>query len=43
MKNLNNAKRAKRIAVLEAFAVLVLFFVSWNFWEVVVSNLHNLF
>ena len=43
MKNLNNAKRAKRIAVLEALATLVLFFASWSFWEVVVSNLNNLF
>ena len=41
--NLNNAKRVKWIATLEALAALVLFFVSWSFWEVVVSNLHNLF
>ena len=41
--NLNNSKMVKRIAILEALAVLVLFFASWSFWEVVVSNLHNLF
>ena len=41
--NLNNSKMVKRIAVLEALAALVLFFASWSFWEVVVSNLHNLF
>lgn len=41
--NLNNAKRVKWIAALEALAALVLFFASWSFWEVVVSNLHNLF
>ena len=41
--NLNNSKMAKRIAILEALAALVLFFASWSFWEVVVSNLHNLF
>ncbi|MBE6566491.1 MAG: hypothetical protein E7659_05230 [Ruminococcaceae bacterium] len=41
--NLNNSKMVKRLAVLEALAALVLFFASWSFWEVVVSNLHNLF
>lgn len=41
--NLNNSKMVKRIAVLEALAALVLFFASWSLWEVVVSNLHNLF
>ena len=41
--NLNNSKMVKRIAVLEVLAALVLFFVSWSFGEVVVSNLHNLF
>ena len=41
--NLNNKKKAKMIAVWEALAALALFFVSWSFWEVVVSNLHNLF
>ena len=41
--NLNNAKRVKWIATLEALAALALFFVSWSFGEVVVSNLHNLF
>ena len=43
LMNLNNKKKAKLIAVLEALAALVLFFASWSFWEVVVSNLHNLF
>lgn len=41
--NLNNTKKAKMIAAFEALAALALFFVSWSFWEVVVSNLHNLF
>lgn len=41
--NLNNSKMVKRIAVLEVLAALALFFASWSFWEVVVSNLHNLF
>lgn len=41
--NLNNAKRVKWIIVWEAIVALAVFFVSWNFGEVVVSNLHNLF
>ena len=41
--NLNNNKRARLIAALESLAALALFFLSWSFGEVVVSNLHNLF
>lgn len=41
--NLNNNKRAKRIAVLEAIVALALFFVSWNLWEAILNNLSKWF
>ncbi len=37
--NLNDSKRAKRIAILEALAALVLFFVSWIFSEPILENM----
>ena len=41
--NLNNNKRAKLIAILEAIAALTLFFVSWSFWETILNNLSKWF
>ena len=41
--NLNNNKRAKRIAVLEAIVALALFFVSWNFSGFIIDGIFKLF
>ena len=41
--NLNNTKKAKLIAVWEAFAALALFFVSWNFSGYMIDGVSNLF
>jgi small neutral amino acid transporter SnatA (MarC family) len=41
--NLNNAKRAKRIAIMEVLAALVLFFVSWSFSKAILDNLSKWF
>ena len=41
--NLNNNKRAKRIAVLEAIVALALFFVSWSFSGFIIDGVFNLF
>ena len=40
--NLNNNKRAKRIAVLEALATLALFFVFWSFSGYMIDGVSNL-
>ncbi len=40
--NLNNSKKAKTIAVLEALAALALFFVSWGFSGYIIDGLSNL-
>ena len=41
--NLNNNKRAKRIAVLEAIVALALFFVSWSFSGFIIDGISKLF
>ena len=41
--NLNNAKRVKWIATLEALAALALFFVSWSFSGYMIDGVSNLF
>ena len=41
--NLNNNKRAKRIAVLEAIVALALFFVSWSFSGFIIDEIFKLF
>ena len=41
--NLNNNKRAKRIAVLEAIVARALFFVSWSFSGFIIDGVFNLF
>ncbi len=41
--NLNNNKRAKLIAVLEAIVVLTLFFVSWSFSGFIIDGISKLF
>ena len=40
--NLNNNKKAKRIAALEAIAALALFFVSWSFSGYMIDRVSNL-
>ena len=40
--NLNNNKKAKRIAVWEALAALVLFFASWSFSGYMIDRVSNL-
>lgn len=41
--NLNNKKKAKRIAAFEALAALALFFVSWSFSGYMIDRVSNLF
>lgn len=41
--NLNNNKKAKRIAALEALAALALFLVSWSFSGYMIDGVSNLF
>ena len=41
--NLNNNKKAKRIAVWEALAALALFLVSWSFSGYMIDGVSNLF